>query len=82
MKQGIVAVVLLAALSGCAGLKSVAGIQQNPLVQGTINVGAKEQCVQFAKDEPEDAKTTGQYLLTLHTATAACMDGIQEGLAQ
>lgn len=79
---GIVAVVLLSLKTGCAGLKSVAGIQQNPLVQGTINVASQAQCKQFAHDEPDDAKTTAQYLSTLHGATAACMDGIAAGLAE
>lgn len=79
---GKVAVMLaLLTLTGCAGLKSIAGIQQNPLVVGTINIAAAAQCEQFAKDEPESAKQTAQYLGTLSGATAACIAGINSGLA-
>lgn len=82
MTKFIGPILAFALLAGCSLLEKGGNVQQNPIVQGTINVAAKEQCRQFAKDQPEDARTTGQYLSTLAGATQACVDGINDGLTQ
>lgn len=80
MKRMIV-VVALALVSGCAYVEKGGQLQANPIVQGGVSVASRAQCEKFAKDDPSNAKTTGQYLQTLANATQACVDGIDAGLA-
>ena len=77
----LTAAALLLTLGGCSALTQVGNAQQNPVVQGTVNVASQKECTQFAKDQPAAAKTTEQYLATLAGATQACVDGINAGLA-
>lgn len=76
----VIMVVTALAVMGCSTIEQLGNAQQNPVVQGGINVASRQQCEQFAKDQPAAAKTTGQYLSTLAGASAACADGIRAGL--
>ena len=73
--------VVVALLAGCATLEKGGNLQANPIVQGGVSVASKAQCQKFAQNDPENARTTGQYLQTLANATQACVDGIDAGLA-
>lgn len=76
----VIMAVLALAMAGCSTIEKLGNAQQNPVVQGTLNVASRQQCEQFAKDQPDAAKTTGQYLSTLAGASAACAEGIRAGL--
>jgi len=84
MGTRIIAGLALIALAGCSTVgkvfTDVGNAQQNPAVQGQIDVASQKQCEQFAKDQPDAAKTTAQYLSTVAGATEACIDGINAGL--
>lgn len=78
---GIAVVIVTMALAGCSIFQKGADVQANPIVAGTISVAARSQCEQFAKDQPDAAKTTAAYLNTLAVSAASCVDGIDAGLA-
>jgi uncharacterized protein YceK len=80
VRTAIIALAL--ALTGCSTIAKLGNAQQNPVVAGTISVAAQNQCEQFAKDQPDQAKVTGLYLATLAAASSACVQGIQDGLVK
>lgn len=85
MRTLVIAIALSALTAGCSSLQSLfergGDAQQNPAVQGAINVASQKQCRQYAVSQPEQARTAGQYLSTVAGAAEACIDGINAGLA-
>lgn len=71
---------LMLVLAGCATLQRGGTLQQSPVVQGGVAIGSQLACQEYAAANPEAARTTRDYLVTVQTAAGACIHGIEAGL--